>query len=156
MFYLCTYHNFVNYCPIRDICVALAGVALDWVLTCEPNGLCSFPSQGTCLGCVQGPQWRACERQPHIDVFSPSLSPSFPLSLKISKWNLFFLREMCVVFSPLLIHIFSYYKNIVVKNLICKVLYMCVSMPLGKFLEVGWLGRRVSIYHFHRTNLDLC
>ena len=37
----------------------------------------SIPSQGTCLGCRPGPQWGACERQPHIDV-------SFPLS-KINK-----------------------------------------------------------------------
>ena len=42
----------------------------------------SIPSQGMCLGCGPGPQSRAHERQPHIDV-SLSLSPSFPLSLKI-------------------------------------------------------------------------
>ena len=51
----------------------------------------SIPSQDTCLGCGPGPQLRACERQP-TDVisdihqcFSPSLSPSLPLSLKINK-----------------------------------------------------------------------
>ena len=47
----------------------------------------SVPSQSTHLGCWPGSQSGACERQP-IDVslahqcFSPSLSPSFPLSLK--------------------------------------------------------------------------
>ena len=46
--------------------------------------------QGTGLGFGPGPQLGACERQP-IDVslthqhFSPSLSPSLPLSSKINK-----------------------------------------------------------------------
>ena len=50
-----------------------------------------IPSQGTCLGCGPGPQVGVYERQ-LIDVsfvhrcFSPSLSPSLPLSLKISKY----------------------------------------------------------------------
>ena len=30
-----------------------------------------IPSRGTCLGCGPGPQWGACERQPHIDVSLP-------------------------------------------------------------------------------------
>ena len=37
----------------------------------------SIPSQGTCLGCGPGPQWRVHQRQPHIDV-SLLFSPSFP------------------------------------------------------------------------------
>ena len=50
----------------------------------------SIPSQATCLGCRPGPQLGACSRQP-LDVslvhwwFSPSLSPSCPLSLKMNK-----------------------------------------------------------------------
>ena len=43
----------------------------------------SIPSLGTCLGCGPGPQWGPRESQLHIDV-SPFLSPSLPLSLKIS------------------------------------------------------------------------
>ena len=49
-----------------------------------------IPSQGTCLGCGPGPQVWVYERQP-MDVsltllcFSPSLSPSLPLSLKLNK-----------------------------------------------------------------------
>ena len=40
--------------------------------------------QGTCLGCRPGPQMR--RMQEAIDhCFSPSLSPSPPLSLKINK-----------------------------------------------------------------------
>ena len=52
----------------------------------------SIPGQGTCLGCRPGPRLGACERQP-ISVLitlahqylSPFLSPSLPLSPKISK-----------------------------------------------------------------------
>ena len=43
-----------------------------------------IPGQGTCLGCRPGPQRRALEASIH-GCFSPSLSPSLPLSLKISK-----------------------------------------------------------------------
>ena len=55
----------------------LAGVA-QWIECWTRNqkvvGL--IPSQGTCLGCMLGPQLGACERQPieylsHIDVFLP-------------------------------------------------------------------------------------
>ena len=49
----------------------------------------SIPSQAACLGFGPGPHLGARERQPHIDVsLTPpclSLSPSFPLSLKINK-----------------------------------------------------------------------
>ena len=71
--------------------LALAGVAqwiehrpVDWKVA----GL--VPCQGTCLGCRPNLWLGAYERQP-IDVslsqwyFSPSLTPSFPLSLKINK-----------------------------------------------------------------------
>ena len=60
--------------------VALAGV--DQWIECWPanqrvSG--SIPSQGTCLGCVPGPQsGGAYERQPHIDVSLPLFLPAFP------------------------------------------------------------------------------
>ena len=65
---------------IKSTDSALAGVA-QWV-ECQPvnqkaTGL--IPSQGTCLGCGPGPQYEACERQPHIDVSFP-LSPFLPLA----------------------------------------------------------------------------
>ena len=52
-----------------------------------------FLGQGTRLGCRPCPWLGVCERQPS-DValthqyFSPSLSPSLPLSLNINKYNL--------------------------------------------------------------------
>ena len=76
---------------IKKSQVALAGVA-QWIehrpVNREAAGL--IPSQGTLLGCGPGPLLGLCERQP-IDVsltqgcFSPSLSPSLPLSLKVNK-----------------------------------------------------------------------
>ena len=67
---------------------SLAGVA-QWIEHWPENQRVagSIPSQGTCLGCGPGPQLGASEKQ-LIDVtrrFSPSLSPSLPLSLKINK-----------------------------------------------------------------------
>ena len=59
----------------------------------NPQVMGSIPSQGMCLDCGPGPQLETCERQ-LIDVFvahqcfSPSLSPSLPLSLKINTYNL--------------------------------------------------------------------
>ena len=54
----------------------LAGVA-QWTEHQPANqrvtGLC--PSQGTCLGCGQGPQWGACKQQPHIAIILPLPSP---------------------------------------------------------------------------------
>ena len=48
----------------------------------------SIPSQGTRLVCRPGPQLGVCKRKPITNgCFSPSLSPSFPLSLKINKLN---------------------------------------------------------------------
>ena len=69
----------------RDELLDLAGVA-QWIERGLANqrvaGL--ILSQGTYLGCQQGPQWGSRERQPHVG-FSPSLSPSLPLSLKVDK-----------------------------------------------------------------------
>ena len=65
---------------------------VQWI-GCRPANLkvaSSIPDWGTCLGCEPSPWLGACERHP-IDVslahqcFSPSLSPSFPLSLRINK-----------------------------------------------------------------------
>ena len=70
---------------------SLTGVA-QWV-ECRPANqevVSSIPSQGTWLGCRLGPYLGACERK-QINVslthwcFSPSLSPSRSLSLKINK-----------------------------------------------------------------------
>ena len=64
---------------VRKRC--LPGVA-QWI-ECWPVNqkvTISIPSQGTCLCCGPGPQFRVCERQPHIDVSLP-----LPLSLKVSK-----------------------------------------------------------------------
>ena len=38
----------------------------------------SIPSQGTSLGWGPGPQKRACERPPHIDISFPLFLPPFP------------------------------------------------------------------------------
>ena len=62
---------------------ALAGVA-QWI-ECWPanqSATGSSPSQGTGLGCGPGPQFAACERQPHIDV---SLPLSFPSLISKNK-----------------------------------------------------------------------
>ena len=57
----------------------LAGVA-QWIEYQPVNQrvIGSIPSQGTSLGCGPGPQWGACERQPHIDTFLPLFLPLFP------------------------------------------------------------------------------
>ena len=71
--------------------MALAGVA-QWMehLPVNERVANSIPSQGTCLGCGPGPWLGACERDlvsvslTHL-CFSPSLSLSLPISLKINK-----------------------------------------------------------------------
>ena len=59
----------------------LAGVA-QWIERWPANQCVagSIPSQGTRLACRPGPWTGVHGRQPHIDVFSLSLSPSLPLS----------------------------------------------------------------------------
>ena len=49
---------------------------LVWPVNQRVSG--SIPSQDTCLGCRPGPQWRAHERQPHIDASLPLFLPPFP------------------------------------------------------------------------------
>ena len=46
-----------------------------------------IPSQGTCLGCRFDP-WSGYLREATDQCFSPSLSPSLPLSLKINNYFL--------------------------------------------------------------------
>ena len=80
-----------------EICnTTLAGVA-EWIERLPVNwkvtGL--IPGQGTCPGCRPGPQMGVCKRQPiHVSLthpcFSPSLSPSLPLSLKTNKNKMLF------------------------------------------------------------------
>ena len=71
------------------ILIALAGEA-QWV-GCHPaNQKVAGSIQGTCRGCRPGPWWEACKSQPiHVSLehgcFSPSLSPSLLLSLKMDK-----------------------------------------------------------------------
>ena len=73
--------------------MTLVGVA-QWI-ECQPANqevAGSIPCQGTCMGCGLGPSLGVCERQPAdvsltLQCFSPSLSPSLPLSLKINKYN---------------------------------------------------------------------
>ena len=70
-------------------CPSLAPVGVAQLTGCHPtnqNVHCSVPSGGTCSGWGSLPSQGALERQP-IDIslsqkcFSPSLSPSLPLSL---------------------------------------------------------------------------
>ena len=73
-----------------EITFALAGVAQIECWPANQRVAGSIPSQGTRVGCRPGPQLGVCRRQP-IDVslthqcFSPSLSLSLPLSVKINK-----------------------------------------------------------------------
>ena len=66
---------------------ALAGVA-QWI-ECQPVNQRvpgSILSWGTYLCCRPGPQWGACERQPHIDVSLPLFLTPFPsLSKSMNK-----------------------------------------------------------------------
>ena len=70
---------------------ALGGVP-QWI-ECQPANqkvTSLIPNQGTCLGFRPGPQLGACERQLiYVSLahqcFSPCLSPSLSLTLKINK-----------------------------------------------------------------------
>ena len=65
---------------------ALAGVAQR--IECRPSNqgvASSIPNQGTRLGCVLGPHWGKWGATTHW-CFSPSLSPSLTLSLKMNEW----------------------------------------------------------------------
>ena len=66
-------------CFEKNFTVALAGLA-QWTEHGPVNQTVagSIPSQGTCLGFRPGPQWEACERQPHVDVSLPLFLPLFP------------------------------------------------------------------------------
>ena len=72
------------YMNIKIKLPALAGVA-QWIERRPVNQRVgrSIPSRGTFLGCRPGPWLGAREKQPHIGVFSPSLS--LPFCLKINK-----------------------------------------------------------------------
>ena len=68
-----------RYFRIQKPTNALAGVA-QWIEHQPVNQRITgtIPSQGTCLGCGPGPQYGACERQPHIDVSLPLFHLPFP------------------------------------------------------------------------------
>ena len=69
------------------ICLDLCG-SVGWALSRQAKGL--ILGWGACLSCAFLPGWGVC-RSRLINVslshqrFSPSLSPSLPLSLKIDK-----------------------------------------------------------------------
>ena len=65
----------------------LAGVA-QWTecWTAKQRVAGSIPSQGTCLGYRPGPQQGGVLEATKHCCFSPSLSPSLPLSLKITSF----------------------------------------------------------------------
>ena len=69
---------------IKVFQLALAGVP-QWIEHCPANQRVagSIPSQGTCLGCIHGPQYGVHEGQPHIEV--RSLSFSLPSLLSKNK-----------------------------------------------------------------------
>ena len=72
-----TKHQIPLYCP------GLCG-SVDWVLAFEPTVTGLIPGQGTCL--VWGARSPVgCMQEATNRCFSPSLSPSLPLSLKINK-----------------------------------------------------------------------
>ena len=63
----------------KRMCLALADVASwieRWPVNQRAAGL--IPSQGTCLGCRQGPQLGRHGRQPHIAVSLPLFLHPFP------------------------------------------------------------------------------
>ena len=75
----------------KTIFLALAGVA-QWIECWPANRKVtgSITSGSACLVCSLGPRLGVCERQRiHVSLthccFSPSLSPSRPLILKINK-----------------------------------------------------------------------
>ena len=73
-------------CPSKESRKALTGVAR-WIKHQPVNQRVtgSNPSQGMCLGCRPGsPVWGTQEATTH-GCFSSSLSPSFPLCLKLTN-----------------------------------------------------------------------
>ena len=68
-------------CP--DQCVSVG-----WVSSCTAKGGVSIPGQGTCPGCGFKSPVRATDVS-LLSMFSPSLSPSLPLSLKLNKISFF-------------------------------------------------------------------
>ena len=62
--------------------------SVDWASSHKAKGYQFVPGEGTCLGCQFGPGRDTYKQQPVVisfshRCFSPFLSPSFPLSLKI-------------------------------------------------------------------------
>ena len=63
--------------------------SVDWVPACEPK-CCQFDSQsGHMPGLQARSPWGGTREATTHWCFSPCVSPSFPLSLKINKWNPF-------------------------------------------------------------------
>ena len=89
------YHNKILMLKCRSLNIkikrkSLAGVAQwieCWLANQRVTGL--IPSKSTCLGCRPGPLWGHTKGN-HTLILSPSLFASFPLCLKINKYNIFF------------------------------------------------------------------
>ena len=87
---LVTSYEGVEVASLRKM-IALAGVA-QWIecWPMNPRLVSLIPSQDMYLGCGPGPQLGVCKRQPaNVSLthtcFSPSLSPSLPISLNENK-----------------------------------------------------------------------
>ena len=64
-----------------------------------------IPSQSICLGCGPGPQQRARERQPHIDVSLPLSSLPSPLSKNNKIFKKYFLKRLKNCYNIRLYHL---------------------------------------------------
>ena len=68
--------------------------SVDWVPACKPEG-CQFDSQLGCMPAVRARSPVGAVQEATTHCFSPSLSSSLPLSLKINKWNLWKKHTFC-------------------------------------------------------------
>ena len=121
----------------------LAGVA-QWNAHRLANGKVagSFPSQGTCLGCWArspvGGMWKATTHW----CFSPSLSPSLPLSLKNKINKIFFrkrlfwlLRSLEILYEHQ-IGFFYFWENKTVGTLIGIAFNLYITLCIWVFLVI--------------------
>ena len=99
---------------------------MDWELACEPRGY-RFDSQSghmpglwvkSPMGGVRGATTHRC--------FSPSLSPSLPLSLKTNKQNL---KKKKMVYWKYVMHIPIVFSNFILIYLVSSILTNFISLP---------------------------
>ena len=101
-----------------------------------------IPTQGTCLGCGPGPRWEGMWKTTTHWCFSPSLSPTPPLSLKIKinkikkEWNEIRLLKH-------LVHNKTSFKNQMAQlatcSCTCFFVYHCHGVPPGQLFSTGGL-----------------